>query len=158
MNDYTAKKLGEVMAFVRVGGEQIKKSKTALLEAMDEVEVERILHMYEEHERQMSDLADASLKSEIIKTKALATADKIRAMSNLYMKEESDWEDPSEVIEWLGFFEGGAIVHFKLAQAAAETLGLLEVSTFTTAGVNAHSGLLEDLKIAIKRVVKNKAE
>jgi hypothetical protein len=58
--------------------------------------------------------------SEALESEAQKTAEKISSMRDLYIG--SEWENPSEVFEWWGFFGGSAIAHWNLVKGIAEEL------------------------------------
>ncbi len=158
MNEFTAKKLGEVMAFINVGAEQFLQAKTALSSVLGQDFTNKANEIYAEHKKNLNHIVQESDLKEVILTKADKTGVKLTAMANLYMQKPEDWQDSSEVIEWLGFFEGGAIVHFKLAEAAAEELNLKEVVDFARAGAQWHKDFLGKLEQGISMVAKKRSQ
>lgn len=158
MNEFTAKKLGEVMAFINVGAEQFLQAETALVSVLGQDFVALANETYTEHKKVLNQIAEKSDLKEVILTKADKTGLKLTAMANLYMQKPEDWQDSAEVIEWLGFFEGGAIVHFKLAEAAAEELNLSEVIGFARAGARWHQDFLGQLEQGISMVAKKRSQ
>ena len=106
MNEFTAKKLGEVMAFINVGAEQFLQAQTALASVLGQDFVALANETYTEHKKVLNQIAEKSDLKEVILTKADKTGLKLTAMANLYMQKPEDWQDSAEVIEWLGFFEG----------------------------------------------------
>ncbi|OHA59400.1 MAG: hypothetical protein A2589_00835 [Candidatus Vogelbacteria bacterium RIFOXYD1_FULL_46_19] len=157
MNEFTAKKLGEVYAFIKVGGDQFKRSRAALASVMAEVELERVTQTYVEHLQGMGEVLQTAPLTAIITATAEVTGDKLLAMAQVYMNKESDWDDTSEVLEWLGFFEGGAIIHLALVESAARELELGELSTLVGAAADFHRSLLAEIEIAIAALVRSKA-
>ena len=158
MNEFTAKKLGEVMAFINVGAEQFLQAQTALASVLGQDFVALANETYTEHKKVLNQIAEKSDLKEVILTKADKTGLKLTAMANLYMQKPEDWQDSAEVIEWLGFFEGGAIVHFKFAEAAAEELNLSEAMDFARAGAGWHQDFLVKLEQGISVVAKKRSQ
>ncbi|MEX0910413.1 MAG: hypothetical protein WDZ73_01525 [Candidatus Paceibacterota bacterium] len=157
MNEFTAKKLGEVMAFINTGASQFLLATDALVEVLGQDFITEASEVYDEHKKALNQIVLQSDLKEVILTKAEKTEVKLKSMSDLYMQKPEDWQDPAEVIEWLGFFEGGAIVHFKLAEAAAEQLGLTEIIDFASKGVKWHQDFLLKLEQAITVVAKKRS-
>lgn len=157
MNEFTAKKLGEVYAFIKVGGDQFKRSRAALASVMAEAELERVVETYTEHLQVIGEAVQTAPLAAIITAKAEATGDKLLAMAQVHMKKDSDWDDTSEVLEWLGFFEGGAIIHMALVESAARELELGELATLVGAAADFHRSLLAEIEIAIAALARSKA-
>lgn len=107
-----AKKLGEVLAFARAGVEIFERGAEALEEEWSREEVEDIVRTNKEHVSRIEEAAESSELEEVILNKAQATGSKLDDMTERYIGDE--WDEAHEVLEWLGFFEGGAIVHWEL--------------------------------------------
>jgi hypothetical protein len=158
MNQFTARKLGEVKAFAVVGVDIIKRSREALERSLATAEVERVLQTIDKQKEVLEIIIYDSKEKDLINTKAEGTIAKIESMSGVYMKKEEDWQDPAEVLEWLGFFIGGAIVHFYLAAAAGRGSGLVEISAFAEEAAEFYEDFLEDVSSAIGRLAEKRAE
>lgn len=115
ISEKAAKKLGEVLAFAVVGKETIEKAP-----AYTSVFSEHNDHFqtYEKHANQLQDLAQELGVSEIVMQKLEGTGAKLRTMRDTYVGDE--WDNAMEIMEWLGFFEGAAIVHWKLVHGTAQ--------------------------------------
>jgi hypothetical protein len=112
MNDFVAKKLGEVMAFTSMGLELIERGGQALAGALGEKTVNQTRSDLESQLENIKTYA-----SETTLTKAEATGGKLRGMAETYIGDQ--WDNPAELLEWLGFFEGAALVHWQLVSGAA---------------------------------------
>jgi hypothetical protein len=156
MNEFIVKKLGEVKAFIIISGEFYGRGREALEKVLDGAEMERVVRTITEQTERLEQLIDDLGEREIIDAKAMATAEKLRTMSEVYMKKEEDWADPAEVLEWLGFFEGAAAVHFHLASGAGRGLGLVDVSSFAEAAAEFHENFLDDVAAALSRYAEDK--
>jgi hypothetical protein len=55
----------------------------------------------------------------VVVTKANGTGTKLMKMRDIYIADQ--WRKPSEIAEWLGFFEGAAYVHWNLVDGAGES-------------------------------------
>ena len=61
-------------------------------------------------------------KNEDIETPVLTLADEIGVKLSRMREEyiQDNWDEPAELLEWLGFFEGGAIVRWGLVRGISE--------------------------------------
>lgn len=130
MNEFVGKKLGEVAAFSRLGIETLIKGQNSLSPILA---VTKTIAMLEDQEKKIIDLASAYGFRDITLEKAQKTKDKIIFMRDHYIGNE--WDNPTEILEWLGFFEGAAVAHWFLIQGVAEGLGdqaLKDLASFST--------------------------
>lgn len=118
INEFTAKKLGEVVAFARLGTETSKKGLAALVSIMSQEELQTMQDTNDRHERSIFLMAEEFGVADIVEKKADATLEKLRSMRDMYVKDQ--WDNSAEISEWSGFFEGAAIVHWALVEGAAE--------------------------------------
>lgn len=141
MNEFVAKKLGEVLAFNHVGSETLAKGRAALATVLGE---EKILDMEERnkvHGETIVKIATDAGVLEITSAKAAKTSEKLRAMRDLYVGDQ--WDNATELLEWSGFFDGAAAVHWALVRGAAEALDHAGLTTLASEGVDWHYELLE---------------
>ena len=117
MNTTTAKKLGEVLAFATVGNETIESHEVLFRENLGIEMTAHIIEMNDIHAKNITHLADeAGTKAEVLHSKEKA-ADKLRAMQDIYTKEEKSRDT---LFEWLTFSEGAAYGHWSLVKGMAE--------------------------------------
>jgi len=114
MNDFSAKKLGEALAFARVGQSFFSRTKSELAPFFN---LTAITEKLNQQEKNIESYTIGSDHSEVIENKALATEKKIISMQDLYLKTDDDWQNPAELMEWLGFFIGAGFVHWQLAES-----------------------------------------
>lgn len=141
MNEFVAKKLGEVLAFNRVGTETLEKGRAALVAALGE---EKIMDMEEKnrmHGESVIKIATDAGMIDTTLTKAVATEEKLKKMRDLYVADQ--WDNATELMEWSGFFEGAAVVHWALVRGAAEGMNDETLMTLAEEGVNWHYELIE---------------
>ncbi len=155
INEFTSKKLGEVLTFAKVGKEIFERGRKALGTVFTDKGVNQILHNISEQEIKITNLAEDLESTQITLPKSEKTGEKLRKMMELYVGEE--WDNPAELLEWLGFFEGAAIVHWKLVEGAAEVLQKTELRELTRDGIEFHSKLLSDVSDQIKKLGYQKA-
>ncbi len=108
MNEFTAKKLAEIEAFLQISGVIIEKAGTPLAENSPEV-VEALNAL---SQQTIAESVDANVKG-IFDTKVEKTHAKLSSMMELYIGDE--WDNPVEVLEWSSFFSGAAAAHAALA-------------------------------------------
>lgn len=156
INEFTAKKLGEVLAFANVGKEIFERGRMALEEVFTRDGVNNALHQISKHGIEIENLATELGSSEITLPKSKKTREKLEKMMELYVGEE--WDNPAELLEWLGFFEGAAAIHWKLVEGAAEALDHVELKELANSGVGFHQELLSKVEQLIKDLGSKKAQ
>jgi hypothetical protein len=153
MNDFVARKIGEVMAFTRVGQEIFDKAP----ELSTVLDAELIADAKSKLKSQYNGLREAAGdKKDVSETKADATSDKLRRLADTYVGEE--WDNPVEVMEWLGFFEGAAVVHCALVKGAAETLENTDLASLAEEAGTLHHDFLHTVREALHRVGAERAK
>lgn len=120
MNEFVAKKLGEVLAFAHVSKDTFTRGKDSLISLFEEETYNSFVKGNETHEANILTFIQDSDKKDVTMTKAEGTGKKLTTMRDLYVADQ--WDNPTELMEWSGFFEGAAIVHWKLVLGAAEGL------------------------------------
>lgn len=113
MNEFTAKKLAEVQAFVDTGRAIWERSNSFGSTAPQAV---TILQAAAKVNLASSIPED---KQELFNTKVQKTTQKLTAMMELYIGDE--WDNPVEVLEWSSFFAGAGAAHAGLTKSATET-------------------------------------
>lgn len=141
MNEFVAKKLGEVLAFNQVGTDTYEKGGDALIATLG---AERFADAEEKNrihgEAVMKIATDAGM-IDVTLAKAEKTGEKLKQMRDLYVGDQ--WDNATELMEWSGFFEGAAIVHWALVRGAAEGMNDETLLELSNEGVNWHYELLE---------------
>jgi hypothetical protein len=141
MNEFSAKKMGEVLAFAQVGVETVERAQSALSSVIGETVVNMMRNVQREYDTKLQAIATAEGVAEIVLTKAGKTGDKLRQMRDLYIGDE--WDNATEVMEWLGFFTGAAIVHWELVAGVAKALGHEDLQKLAENAVSAYQKALE---------------
>lgn len=113
MNEFTAKKLAEVEAFLQISGVIIEKAGSPLMDNNPEV-VESLDAL---SQQTVASSIDTEVK-EIFDTKVEKTHAKLSNMMEIYIGEE--WGNPVEVLEWSSFFSGAAAAHAALASELSD--------------------------------------
>lgn len=153
MNEFGAKKLGEVLAFSQAGQEIMRKGKKALDNIFENTS--KISGKFLDQEGQILKLAEKLSTIEITTVKARKTKEKLLKMAQLYIGQE--WDNPAELMEWMGFFEGAAIVHWKLVEGVGNKLSDSELSSLAIDAIVFHQKLLDWVGENIYEHAKSKA-
>lgn len=151
MKEKKAKKLGEVLAFARVGKETFQRAKDGLVTVWDESKVNGIIDELNSHIEEIESVINSLEENEIGLKKAGATEEKLSSMRDMYIGDE--WDDPIEVFEWLGFFQGAAIIHWVLIAGFAESESDDELASLADKMEEYHRNLFEIVSDSIKKTV-----
>lgn len=108
------KKLAEVAAFACIGEELLERGKKAALLAFGE---DGVRSMQASFKNQLK-----SVEREADKPKLERTIVKLRGMMEVYIGD--NWDDPTEILEWSGFFLGASQVHWALINNVVEDSSL----------------------------------
>lgn len=149
MNEFSAKKLGEVLAFADVGLETFDKGR----EAFEKTLGENFAHMREEiisHKDLLHSIADECHVLDIVMKKLESTGEKLRKMRDLYVGDE--WDNPTELMEWSGFFEGAAIAHWQLVRGVSESTSHATLSSLSDRALKFHEDFFAIAKDALREV------
>ena len=155
MNEFVAKKIGEVLAFTQVSSDTIEKGRAALVEALGN---DRVVDMEEKnriHGDELMRIATEAGSIDVTLQKAQKTGDKLKQMRDLYVGDQ--WENATELMEWSGFFEGAAVVHWALVRGAAEGMDNEGLMVLAEEGVTWHYELLEIAESELATVGADKA-
>lgn len=155
MNEFTAKKLGEVLAFAVVSLETAEKAEKALKEAFGDDTFQNIVEENKKHIKIINTLAEENNISEIVNTKLAGTGNKLRQMRDLYIGDE--WENPTELLEWSGFFEGAAIVHWDLVSGVGDALNNETLTNLANSALSLHREIFAQTEEGLKQHGKNKS-
>lgn len=88
--------------------------------------------------------------------KAKKTEEKLRTMRELYVAHQ--WDNATELLEWSGFFEGAAIVHWALVRGAGESLNNEQLITVANEAIGYHYELLEKSESELGTKGQDKAQ
>src|SRR3989344_5298418 len=152
MGEFTAKKLGEVLAFCRTGIFLAEKSGPAMVKALGESEDARITGALMAHAAELEKIANEAGVKDITFLKAEKTGAKLRSMMEMYVGDE--WENMSEIMEWMGFQEGSAIVHWQLVSGSAEAMNHEGLRELSKKAIEFHKDILNKVSEALKKIGK----
>lgn len=147
MNEFSAKKLGEVYAFSLAGIEIFTRAQSALKPLFSEY-YDEVLNELNSQKTAVEDFIVDKDTKEITAKKAEATKAKLIGMAETYIGDQ--WDDPAECMEWLGFFEGAAIVHWKIVEGIGNKVDHQEINDLAQKGLILHKTILTTVEEKIK--------
>ena len=149
MNEKIAKKIGEAYAFSIVLKELKVKTSDVFIELFGD-DSKNVLEVSSMQIKSLEELSkEFSMKDTVI-TKAEKTSKKITEMGEFYVG--NDWDDSAEVLEWMSFFLGAAIVHWQLILGAAKKMNNKEFELICNDGVDYYSQLLNKAKLKAEEI------
>lgn len=149
MNKHMWKKLGEVKAFSEAGIDFIERGQVGLREVFAEDEIAELTATHQVHRDKIAEIATTANKNDIVDKKAEATKEKLVDLQDRYLTDEDDWQDPMELLEWSGFFHGGALVHWNLIAGASQVNDISSLTSLAQEGYEFHHDLLHITKDAL---------
>lgn len=155
INEFVAKKIGEVLAFTRVSTDTIEKGKPALTAVLGEEQIVDMLEKNRIHGEELLRFATDAGVIDTTLTKADKTEEKLKSMRELYVGDQ--WDNATELLEWSGFFEGAAIVHWALVRGAGEGLDSESLIMLANEGISYHYELLEKSESELASVGQDKS-
>lgn len=141
MNEFMAKKLGEVLAINQLGIETFEKAAETLKASLGEPFFTDHQSTLRIHNEAITTIATEHDVLEIVSEKASKTKNKIGGMRDTYIGEK--WDDIAELMEWSGFFEGAAVVHWGLVQGIAEGLNDESLLILANEALDFHHDMLD---------------
>jgi hypothetical protein len=155
INEFVAKKIGEVLAFTRVSTDTITKGHTALVQTLGEEVVQDMLDKDRIYGEELLRISTEGGGIDTTLAKASKTEEKLKMMRDLYVGDQ--WDNAVELMEWSGFFEGAAIVHFALVRGAGEELENEALITLSNEALAYHYELLDQSENHLSLVGQDKA-
>lgn len=149
MNEKITKKIGEAYAFAQVLETTFTNNQAVLTELLG-ASASTVLATTAEQKAALHAMCDAAGTTEILLPKVEKTAAKITNMGEMYVGD--DWDDAAEVLEWLSFFVGGAVIHWQLIAGAGAAMDDEMLTDAATSGVVYYEALLAQLKTAATQI------
>ena len=143
MNEKITKKIGEAYAFAEVLEATFTANVAVMTELLGPVAA-NVLATAGEQKAALHAMCDAAGTTDILLPKVEKTSAKITKMGEMYVGD--DWDDSAEVLEWLSFFVGGAIVHWQLIAGAGVAMDDEMLTDAATSGVVYYSSIMDQLK------------
>jgi hypothetical protein len=139
MNEFVSKKMGEVLAFARSGRDTLEKGEEAFLKLLDQEEIDEINEAFDELESRVVALAEEQEVIDDVEEGAEETLEKVTAMRDTYL--DGSWDEESELLEWMGFYTGASLVHWRLIAGAAGALQFEELEKVSRDAIEFYTGL-----------------
>lgn len=117
--------MGEVLAFARIGTDTMEKGEDGFSKLLSEGDIEDLKRAFNDLEHRIMAVAEADNALEEIEADSHAPEEKVLVMRDTYIGE--NWDDESDLLEWMGFYVGASLVHWHLIYGAAEALGFEEL-------------------------------
>lgn len=155
MTEKVAKKIGEAYAFATVLSDTFASNTEVMSELFGD-HAESILERTKIQQEELADIAQEEGMAEIVLPKAERTGTKITKMGEMYVGD--DWDDVAEVLEWMSFFVGGAIVHWQLIAGAAEEMDNEHFGNVAGVGTEYYAALMNQLRSYATVVGKTRAQ
>lgn len=144
------RKLGEVHAFATLGLNTFEKAQASLTHIFGEDQSKNIIKDQQTTVRQIEDVATTIETIEVTQKKSEQTVAKLGQMRDLYIGDE--WENPTELAEWLGFFEGAATVHWALIEGFALKSDRRDLVILAQSQQLFHEGILDEIKNFLRQL------
>jgi len=155
MTEKTAKKIGEAYAFAQVLSDTFASNTEVMTQLLGD-HAESILQVTRVQQEELKDIASENNMAEIVLPKAERTGLKISKMGDMYVGD--DWDDVAEVLEWMSFFVGGAIVHWQLITGSAKEMNHDHFGNVAGVGTEYYAALMNQLREYAVVVGKERAQ
>lgn len=152
MDSFLVKKIGEVFAFARASRDILNKGREGLLKIMKKNELEDFLSANEVHIETIMKIVEENDLDEEVRNQAANTEEKLNKMRDIYLSRETDFSDPADIAEWMGFFEGAAYVHWSLVEDEAREGGMDDLRHLASEASNFHEKMLEQIASGVKEL------
>ncbi len=150
INEFTAKKMGEALAFTQVSTDTITLGHAALVQILGEEQVQDMLDKNRLHGEELVRIATDAGVIDTTLAKAKKTEEKLKQMRELYVA--GAWDNATELLEWSGFFEGATIVHFAVVRGAGEAHEHEALTTLSNEAITYHYELLDQAESELASV------
>lgn len=143
MTEKVAKKIGEAYAFAQTLSETYNANTEVMNELLGE-HAETLLDITRVQTEELKDIAEEAQMADVVLSKAERTGTKITKMGEMYVGD--DWDDVAEVLEWMSFFVGGAIVHWQLITGSAQQMEHVHFGNVAGIGTEYYASLMKQLR------------
>jgi hypothetical protein len=143
MNEKISKKAGEAHAFAHVLETTFAANEPVMKQVLGSI-AKTVSKTAAQQKTALQAICDEAGTVSTLLPKSEKTSKKITAMGEMYVGDQ--WGDMAEVLEWMSFFVGGAIVHWQLVVGAGEAMGHTSLTRVATAGVVYYTEMQDQLK------------
>lgn len=155
MNEKVGNKIGEAYAFAHVLSDTFEDH-AEVMNLVFQDHAASIMETTQAQRMELKSITEKHTMTEMVLEKAERTGSKIMSMGETYVGD--DWDDPAEVLEWMSFFVGGAIVHWQLIAGSGEAMADTELADLAQKGTAYYEGLMVQLKNFATSVGKERAQ
>lgn len=155
MTEKVAKKIGEAYAFAKVLSDTFESNTEVMKELLGE-HAGSVLDIARVQQEELASISSEAGVSDIVLPKSERTALKITKMGEMYVGD--DWDDVAEVLEWMSFFVGGAIVHWQLITGSAAEMNDEHFGNIAGVGTEYYVSLMQQLRDYSVTVGKERAK
>lgn len=142
MNIFIEKKLGEVLAFTRLGADTMKKGRKGLLKIERAGNIKKMDKTFAGFEKEiLRVIKKIGSEGSVIQVEknSKKTLAKLRKMRDTYIK--GRWDEEAEILEWLGFYTGASLVHWRIILGAGKSLSSPQLSSLARKAVKFYEGM-----------------
>jgi hypothetical protein len=150
MNTFISEKLGEVLAFARMGSDTLEKGTKCFLKMMPKKDFERMEMMFKELGMKVAAIAEEGGVMEDVGKEADKTGEKVTKMRDTYLK--GVWDDESDLLEWMGFYTGASLVHWRLIQGAAKKMKFDDLAQVARQAVGFYDALFVSDEATLEKI------
>lgn len=118
MREFGARRLGNVLGIERVGLDTIEKAREVFDEVFGNDKTSRMVLAMRHHAELLDRIIIDSGVSENSINESNLFINKLFQMRDLYVNDA--WNSPVRISEWIGFFNGAALIHWKILRGVAE--------------------------------------
>ena len=139
MNTFISDKMGEVMAFAVIGSDTMKKGKKAFRKMLNQADIDTMENIFDGLEEKIFTIAAEQDVVKEVEKQAKETGKKVTKMRDTYIGR--NWDEESELLEWMGFYTGASLVHWKLISGAAKELGIKDLEKLSKQAIDFYNAL-----------------
>ncbi len=137
------------MAFARIGSDTLEKGKESFLKMLDQGGFSNMEKTFKDLEKKVREIAKEQDVEKEVEKESEETEKKVTEMRDTYI--DGKWNQESEVLEWMGFYTGASLVHWKLISGAAESMKFEELMTVSRQAI----GFYNNLFVSDEQTLKN---
>jgi ElaB/YqjD/DUF883 family membrane-anchored ribosome-binding protein len=155
MNTKTAKKVGEAHAFLEALNNLYRNYENVMTDVFQGSPDEHI-GAHSKLQQLLQDVSRENDQEDVMTEKSSKTVVKIEKMGETYVGDE--WDNPVEVVEWLSFLLGAAVVHWQVIAGSAESSEQTTFIATTKSGLEHLKSMFSELEKKAKSIGKERAQ
>ena len=155
MNEFSAKRLGEILAFVDALLYTCDKGKGALTSILGEEHLLEIVRISRSHKDSVHTISDRAKVLHSVMNKLEIKGDELNKLKDINI--ENDWENSTKVLQWLGYLEGMTILHASAFVGISVEIGHAELRSFADSYNTYHKELFNYITNLFHDISRDKA-